>query len=129
MYSKNNCQNILTRQKYMLPLQSIRVRMAPKDTKKWRNKQIKHFKIMTKAEIVQKLTAMNGYIATILEYCTNGKFAKRFCEDLKQETVAESLSCFEDIAEDLQDVINALLTEHGDKDMVSFAEEDNEGED
>ena len=79
---------------------------------------------MTKTEIVQKLTAINGYIATILEYCTNGKFAKSFCEDLRQETVAASLSCFDDIGEDLQGVIDALLTEYGDKGMVAFAEEE-----
>ena len=84
---------------------------------------------MTKKEIVQKLTAINSYIATILEYCTNVRFAKSFCEDLRQETVAESLSCYDDIGEDLQGIIDALLTEYGDKGMVAFAEEDNEKED
>lgn len=79
---------------------------------------------MTKKEIVQRLNFTKNFIDVILEHCTDVEFAKQVSEDLKQVTVFDNLSCYDDVAEDLQDCIDALLTEHGDKGMVAFAEEE-----
>lgn len=79
---------------------------------------------MTKKEIVQHLNFTKNFIDMILKHCTDVEFVKQVSEELKQVTVFDNLSCYDDVAEDLQDCIDALLNEHGDKNMVAFAEEE-----
>ena len=82
---------------------------------------------MTKAEIFQSLGLVKRDVDMILRYCIDTEFAVHACRVNGEKTVAESLSFYCDAAKRLQTCIDALLTEHGDEDMIDFADKDIEG--
>ena len=79
---------------------------------------------MTKKEIVQGLRLTKCFTELMLKQCTDSELVKKTYEGLEQVTVYDILFDYRKTAKVLQGCIDALLTEHGDKNIVAFAEEE-----